>query len=276
MKSPRPSYFQKVQRQRYASRSFRNPYFQEKKPSRVKFFVLLAVVLALVGGGIGAVFGLPKLAIAHVRVEGTETIDPAEITSAIEAYLAQPQYLVFRRSNRFLFDPNDLQAHLLSAFVFDTVRAERTGDTILVRVRERRAEIVWKSGTARYLIDPQGYVIRPLTDDETLRLPMFVDMNAAPILGTPAVITPEEITGASGFHQILLDQALPFVETRVDRLAGKWMAVKTLAGYDILFDPTGDAAAQATRLQTVLKDLVKDPKALTYIDLRFGNHVYYK
>lgn len=294
MKSSRPSYFQKVQRQRYASRSFRNPYFQEKKPSSVKFFVLLAAAFALISGGVGCLFALPQLAIERVVTEGTETIDPAVLTSAIQQYLGHSEFLVFRRSNRFLFDPNDLQAHLLSTFAFDMARAERLGDTITVHVRERHAQLIWKSGTSRYLVDPQGHVIRPLTDQEggrldaptapsddpslaiLRRLPVFADVNASPILGMPAVLTTEEITGAARFHQTLLDQALPFVETRVDRLAGKWMAVKTLAGYDILFDPTGDAAAQATRLQTVLRDSVKNPKALTYIDLRFGNHVYYK
>lgn len=259
--------------------------------------MLIALLLTVVGGGVSCLFGLPQLAIKHVRVEGTETVDSAMLTATVEEYLGRPYYFVFRQSNRFLFDSDDLTKQLFSRFVFDSVYVKRSGDTITVQVHERYAQLIWKSGMDRYLVDQRGWIIRPLTEDEKTelaapdalsvkpilanlrRLPLFVDVNAEPILntpGTPAVLTAEEIAGADRFFQTLLDQALPFTETKVDRLAGKWMAVKTLAGYDILFDPTEDAHEQAIKLQTVLRESVKDPRGLTYIDLRFGNHVYYK
>jgi hypothetical protein len=73
-----------------------------------------------------------------------------------------------------------------------------------------------------------------------------------------------------------LEQGIEFTETRIDRLAGKWMSVAAREGYDILFDPGGNIVQQAMNLAVVRRDQIKDRQNLRYIDLRFGDHVYFK
>lgn len=124
------------------------------------------------------------------------------------------------------------------------------------------------------LIEPPPPSV-PVVDPLTV-LPVFVDLNRIEIAAGTRVLTPEEIQVIFRFHDRLRQLTIQFHETRVDRLAGKWMSVRTQDGYDIFFDPSGDANMQADNLATILKEKITDPKRLQYIDLRFGDHVYFK
>ena len=50
----------------------------------------------------------------------------------------------------------------------------------------------------------------------------------------------------------------------------------TQVGYSILFDLTGNIDEQFRNLMVVLQEQVEDPTRLEYIDLRFGDKVYFK
>jgi len=298
VKSLRPTYFQKVQQKRYASRSFRNPYFRSKDAPPWVLIAVSMTVLVCIFGGTGALFSLPALAIRSIGVHGNETVSTETLTQAIHAYLQERKLLIFRRANRFLFDAPTLKEKLQAQFSFEAVTIEQNGTDVHVRVRERQSELLWKAGDAVFVVDLSGQVIRALSLEEIARLnqpeapsvadlplsptaklkrlAVFKDVNRVSVGAGASVMKPEEVNGVLRFHQSLLDLAIPFVETRVDRMAGKWMAVKTLTGYDILFDPLSDPNNAATRLQTLLHETVKDPKVLLYVDLRFGDHVYYK
>ena len=54
------------------------------------------------------------------------------------------------------------------------------------------------------------------------------------------------------------------------------MGVKTGLGYRILFDASGDIDGQANHLEVLLRETINNPEQLDYIDLRFGDHVYFK
>lgn len=294
----RPSYFQRAQHKRYESRSFQNPYFRPKEPRRWVGYVIGTLCLAGTIGGAWALLSLPAFAYETVHVEGTETIASADVEREVRTYLDTGVVRAFRRSNRFLFDADALRERLSSAFPFDRVSVETTGKGIDVRVRERQSELLWRSADRLWLVDLQGVVIRALTPEETAgvsgpapawepgtpmppllrlkRLQTFVDVNAEAVTVGGNVLSPAEVTGIRRVQDRLLDLGVPFTETRVDRVAGQRVAIRALTGYDILVDPLGDPDAQADRLAAVLRDTVKQPKTLEYVDLRFGDHVYYK
>ncbi len=298
MTERRSSHFQRVQRKRYAQRSFRNPYFQPKR--RPRWIVPVAALVAAggVGAGAWALFASPALAIKTVRVEGNETIAAEDVTSAVWADLDEPAFWLFRRSNRLLFDAKRLTQELQGRFSFADVEVGRHGSALDVRVRERQSQLLWRSGDAVALVDDSGTVIRLLSPDEVAglsrpdpapgpgqtlapiarlkRLRLFTDADKAPVSPGTRVLSGKEAAGCLAFEQHLLDQGIAFTQIQVDRSSGAWMAVKTLSGYDILFDPLNDVDGQATRLAALFRDTVKSQTGLTYVDLRFGDHVYYK
>lgn len=275
----RPSYFQRAQHKRYESRSFQNPYFRPKPPRRWIAYLIGTVCLVGTIAGTWALFSLPAFAYTDVRVEGLETIPSERVEADVRAYFAEPVVRLFSRSNRFLFDADVMRDRLTAAYPFDRIAIEAVGKGVSVRVRERQSELLWKSADRLWLVDLQGLVIRELTAEEATgfkRLQLFVDVNGEDVALGGSVLSAPEVAGIRQIQDRLLDLGIPFTETHVDRVAGQRVAIRALLGYDIIVDPLGDAALQADRLAALLRDTIAQPKTLQYVDLRFGDHVYYK
>ena len=302
--------FRLQQKKRYDARRFSNPYFKRVPKTKWGLIVgLTGLGLALVCL-VGALFASPFFAIQRVSVTGTESIPPDDISQKAWNELSRPRAVVFRASNRFLYDEQALRGALASAYAFESLDIRRTCDwrgggcELFVSVREKTSQLLWVAGSQMYLVDLHGVVTRelapaeieswkkpdpppadPLPDgsipaspppDPLKRFPVFEDLNASAVtIGSP-VLTETEVANILEFERELGLMNLPFSRVSIDRLAGKWMAGRTLAGYDILFDAVGDIAAQALRFRVLLRETLKDTHTLQYIDLRFGDHVYYK
>jgi len=292
VKPKKRNHFHRLQRERYAARRFRNPYFHRAKPFRWTWAILLAVMVAAIVTLACYLLSAPMFAIRDVTIQGTQSINPTDLRAVADAYLTERRWIAFRTSNRFLFRPDDLKHALETAYAFESLAITREGSTVRIVVEEKTSQLIWKTGDVWFLVDLQGRVIRPLSDAERVaittpislenpphpfsELSVCVDMNSTEVTVGEAVLQSEEIQGILQFQDLIRAQNIQPVETHVDRLAGKWISMVTSAGYEILFDPLSDVSTQAVRLETVLRDEIPDQTGLTYVDLRFGDHVYYK
>ncbi|OGL95169.1 hypothetical protein A2348_02500 [Candidatus Uhrbacteria bacterium RIFOXYB12_FULL_58_10] len=305
------NHFRVLQRKRYAAHRFSNPYFRREKKQNWKAIFILSAIILLLLGGVRWIFGAQRFSVTSVRLNGNETISSDQLSGKVWGELNRRRALFFRAGNRFLFDENRLRAALSSAYAFETLNIDLVCEWVgpgecamSIDVKEKTSQLLWQVGGRVFLADIQGIVIRELTDveleewraadspspeplsDGTIltptppnplkRLPLFVDVNATPIEIGNTVLSKEEVANLFVFHKRLEEMDIPFTQTNIDRLAGKWMAVRTEAGYDILFDAAGDVDAQMRNLVVLLRDTIKDQSTLEYIDLRFGDHVYYK
>jgi hypothetical protein len=283
-----------LQRKRYEARRFHNPYFQREKRRHWIGIAVVGLALALVAGGIIFVLAARRFSVTSVSVTGNETIPGDQITARAWEELNRRRLVFFKASSRFLYDEDKLRGALSSAYAFEsldiTAACQWFGPgecSIAVAVKEKTSQLLWKSEEQMYLADLNGSVIRELTPQEIeslsapeppplVRLPVFEDVNGAPVPIGQQVLTQQEVASAFLFHDRLRELDIAFGNTRIDRLAGKWFAVRTATAYDILFDAAGDAEAQARHLEVLLRDTIADQGKLEYIDLRFGDHVYYK
>jgi hypothetical protein len=193
--------------------------------------------------------------------------------------LSQQAVLFFKRSNQFLFSPEKLKRALEEHFTFGSLSVAASGKGIELMLEERTSNLIWMADQA-YVVDLQGIVVRRFvreTETELAsRLPMFYDVNqVAVFIGSP-VLTPFEIEQIFRFHEILAVQGIAFTQTNINRIVGGWMSIVTQQGYEIYFDANGDIEGQGEHLKTVLAEEIEDPDILEYIDLRFGDRVYFK
>lgn len=304
------NHFRNTQKKRYEARRFRNPFFQKKPKRHYKELVISVLLIGVIGAMTWFFLGSRFFAIQNVTVTGTETISSDELVARVWNELNQSRALFFSASNRFLFDLDLLQKALSTSYFFETLTIDQTcgwkgeGCSLVIFAKEKTSQLLWKSDDRIYLVDLQGMVIRELSPQERevwnappppppeplpdgtipsetplhplKKLPVFIDENSANVSVGTAVLSEVEVTNAFQFFERLKSTGITFTSTRVDRLAGKWMSLQTTVGYDILFDASGDVNAQANALMVLLRDTVKDPSGLEYIDLRFGDHVYYK
>lgn len=265
------------------------------KPDRPKrralgWVALAAVLAAILIGGSAYALTSSEFAVDAIRVDGAESIPVAEIETVVRDYLSEPVFGFARRGNRWLFRPEILVERLRARFSLESVSVGRENRTAVVRIGEKISQLIWSVGGGWFLTDLEGEILRPMTAQERAAreappapdvpplppLPLVIDENGAVPKVGERVLSPEEVQGILAFQEALARLGIAFAETRIDRLAGKWTAVRTMEGFDVLFDPTGDVAAQAAKLDTVLRTAIADRSKLRYIDLRFGDHVYYK
>ncbi len=263
----------------YAERVYKNPYFRgPKKKTRLR--------LILSGLGIGlALFGTLFLflfngfAIKHISIRGVEASSRESFQKHVSDYLDKKQYGFFQNTNRFLFSQQDLNTVLKEFFKFDQMHIERKKNTLTINVSERSSRFIWSSNKLNYFSDENGVILKQeelLPGTTPLKLPLFVDRNNIPVHIGDTTLSSDEVKNTFRFHELIKTMRIEPKETQVDRLAGKWIGVVTDLGYTILFDATGNVDEQAGRLEVLLKDTVKDQSKLKYIDLRFGDHVYFK
>ncbi len=304
------NHFRTTQKKRYEARRFRNPYFQKKPKRHYKEISILVAVLITVSTVTWFFFGSRFFSIQTVAVSGTETISSEEMIARVWEELHRPHFLIFSSSNRFIYNADVLRSSLASKYFFESLTIDRvctwngTGCALTIAAKEKTSQLLWKSDDQVYLVDLQGMVIRELQSSEMdawsapeppppeplpdgtipealpphplKKLPVFIDENSATVTVGTSVLSLDEVSRAFQFFERLKGMGISYTSTRVDRLAGKWMSLRTTVGYDLLFDAAGDVQSQADALMVLLRDTVKDPSGLQYIDLRFGDHVYYK
>jgi hypothetical protein len=292
-------FFRANQKKRYKDREFKNPYFSKKKSVSHKqiiriVFTSFVVILCVYG-----IFRIGNKPIKSISTAGLETISEQQLVNHINTFLSERQWIFFTKSNNFFYSSEKLKTYLENIYSFESLSIEIKKQDLYVSVKEKTSQLLWSSGNDVFLVDLSGIVIRRLFDEEIrilagelpevnqdvempekphllTTLPLFKDVNDAEVKIGESVLSEEEVTNIFRFHDHLSAQGVGYLETRIDRLAGKWMAIRTQRGFDILFDASGDIDAQASNLETLFRDTINPDQSLEYIDLRFGDRVYFK
>lgn len=271
----RRDFFRKIQHKRYVSHSFQNPYFRNREKNTKTFVFLIISILLIVIFSVFSFFMFhPLFFIRNVHVSGFESITQDQIEKALRSFAEQKIFFVLDRQNRFLFNTKKLTEFLNEQFTFRYLQIDKTGSFVNIKLEERTSNLIWKTGDQIYIVDLEGVVIREAGGEEGL--PIFVDLNNVETKIGGTVLTTTEISAVFRFHEHLNAQKISFSLTEFDRLAGKWTGVLVSDGYRILFDTMGDVDAQAQRLDVLRREKIQDVSKLEYIDLRFGDHIYYK
>ncbi len=285
------SHFKRVARKKYQSKTQKqkNPYFQNKRKIPLKPLLAAVGCLAFLVAGILFLLGSQRFVINNITISGLEHIDPVELEPIIADYLDDSALLFWSKSNMFLFKTDELSNAISTRFTFADVSVSSSGNDLHLAITERTANLLWVIGEAYFVADLEGVLVRQLSASEAEivqssdsdgsligDLPIFTDKNEIDAQIGDFVLTDTEVKGVFLFHEHLELLNIDFTHTIFDRLAGKWVSVETRQGYSILFDPTASVEDQSVRLQSLISSLEKEVDELEYIDLRFGEHVYYK
>lgn len=261
------------------------------KRRRQRVFIGGLIVIALFGsiGGIGALSHLEQLTINAVDVHGVAALSPETLVASVNAGLASEGFRLFAKDNIFLYPKRAIEAALGRDFPrikhVSLSREALLAQAVVVEVKEREAYAKWCTGAitdARrasdrcYLIDSAGFVFAEAAGDAT---------------AVPYEFRGGLATDHSPIGQWFLRGKLSEAVALMGRLAAaghapngfavesdKGLAVSLGTG-PILYAPFGeDPDALIRTLETALKAESLEGKigTLQYIDLRFGNRVYYK
>lgn len=274
------NHFRRIQKQQYKSNRYKNPYFVKTRKIPIIPIAIAVAILLLVISAFSFIFGFSGFNIKTIHVSGIEHIDEEDFKNKATEYIQKSRYLFFSNQNKYLFSDKLFYEHLREYFTFEEFQSKIKKQYLEISIVERISKLIWKTNNKLFLGDLNGIIVTEITkeegDGEFSIFPVFVDRNNVEVKIGDQVMIQDEILNTFKFQKHLLEKGIAYRETQIDRLAGKWTSIVTDSGYDILFDFSSDVDKQAERLDILFRDTIPDQSKLKYIDLRFGDHVYYR
>ncbi|HUD08844.1 MAG TPA: FtsQ-type POTRA domain-containing protein [Candidatus Saccharimonadales bacterium] len=251
--------------------------------SRFIFWLLLVVFLGIC---VYLLFFSTFLDVNKINIQGNQDISSVEISKVVERSLEGKYLKYLPKKNFFLVSVSNIGSAVKNNFNRLEVASigKKFPDTIVVKVVERKAELVWCSGGACYLVDSSGLAYGGANGtEEDLRAGNFlvvVDDSAIPVEIGKTKISPDfigyiEKVNAMIRDDLKLDVAASY---HTPGIASQEVSVVTNEGWTLKISSEYSVDEAKKIIQTLFeKDLNGETrKNLDYLDLRVKGKVYYK
>jgi cell division septal protein FtsQ len=249
---------------------------RKRRRARLALFSV-GVFAALCAAVVGLSY-LPFLQIRAVEVSGTQKLATSTVAQYIEDRIAGRYLFVIPKRNILLYAKRDIAAGLLERFPelrSADVHAQNF-HTIEAQVVEREPKALWCAGEDCYLMDQEGAVYAPAPSSGG-----FVSYRGH----TAGSRLPRQYLSPQAFESLFalvdaLSQKLPQSPVITVAVDANDDVEATFAGGFVLRFALGDAAGDTFERFSLA--LTSEPFAqhelsdFSYLDLRFGDKLYYK
>lgn len=276
-------------------KSYRKPrrYKHKKSVFKSKFFWLAVFILIILGTLFYLAVFYEKFQIKEIKISGNEKINPEEIRKIAEEQIVK-KILFFSSKSIFLMKSDELAKTLLDVFpgIAEVKTKRNLPDALTINIKEREAVGVWAenvlvndSGAQSqkyFLIDKEGIILEEVAEPGDFLVIKSQDPKG-PVLGKEII--------AKKYIEMILDIEKQLKEkTNITAkdfiIASDKITATVFEGWQIYFDSNGSASSpqdnnipeQISNLTLTLQEKIPLEKRseLEYIDLRFGNRVYFR
>ncbi|MDO8552631.1 MAG: hypothetical protein Q7S01_03845 [bacterium] len=247
---------------------------------KLQALLVLAFVVAAVGAsyGISELSYLSRYSIREVKVKGTENVSPRLVQAYVETKLNNGTRPIISRDNIFLYPKADIAQSIQNYFPrilsADISRESLLAQAITVSVTERKLFALWCSEKELcFEMDDTGFIFaESSTTTSGIVFKGGLATSSAPIGQT---FFPGHFSNILAFLSRLKDSGFSVVGVAIENEQDFMLTLSK--GFDVRSTIEQDANTIVRNLQTVLmsQSLSREDK-IEYIDLRFGNRVYYK
>ncbi len=278
----------------------------KKRPPRSGILIPLIVLLLLLlfTGGSVYLLQLPNLQIKEIKISGIETLDEESVRSVVKRQLEGSIFLLIPRSSFLFVRSPKLSEEIIRAFPrIKEIKIEKTlSDTITVNVKEREFWGILCNDLQTFDIEENNQ-----KNEETLGVAkevvvsvcVYIDKegfsyeyapNSSGSLITKIKTDYPEIKIGSMVLDGKIVERMHFLGREIKRAIGteavgyefsfkipSEIRVVTSDGFRIYFNVEDDFQNVFRVLKTILDEEIKEKRTrLQYIDVRFGNKVFYK
>lgn len=268
---------------------------KRKKAIRNRILLYLLGIIIIISG-LTYLSRLPELNINNTTVTGGKILDNEDINKVVNKDLSGRYFTLFPKTNFLLYPKNKIENDLKNTFKrIDTVSANIHGTkNLYIDLKERTADYIWCGDTPSpdvggcYLMDNTGYIFD--------NAPYFSGNVYFRFFGNISGVQNDMVIGSyfnkNNFQRLLsfkdilksmkLDVSSLFVKN--DDYAEFYISSNIVPpeGPKIKIKVNDDLNKVAENLQAAIHtaplstNLENEPSKLSYIDLRFGNKVYFK
>ena len=262
------------------------PSKPREKRSRSRIWIGVFIVLGLAGLAIsfGYAFYLPYFRIQQIEIHSAEIIPAAEVEAVIRREITGREWLILPRDNFFLISGEGLEHVIRDRFSqIETVSVgRRFPNRLTVEIRERilwgiycrRENLAAPPDSCLYL-DTHGVAYEDLSDIQGWLLPV-VYAAGTKVIGEEAV-SPSAIEFYESAEGSLRGVGAEMLWVSFSTSSPAEMRLGLAEGWNILVTASRPVEEWTKVLAVVLeKEVAGRRSELEYVDLRFGNRVFYK
>ncbi len=271
-----------------------NPYFRSRAADRVamsrvkntasrlpfKFWAYLFTLFIVLSGAGWALFFSPFFVISQVDVTGTDEVRAREIEDIFWQQTDLNRLYFLSQTRLPLFDSNYLQSKILERYNLEKVSIKKKiPSSIVIQVTEKEPAAVWFEMDTYYIIDDEGYMLR-IVPGVIAGLPTIYnnadlqyDEQSKRIFNQTGVIT------VARDIQSQLEGSLSYLSVHQMTVPQEKNTLTLILkdGPLIYLSTNQPLPIQLEHLTTLHNTELKNQwSKLDYIDLRFGDKLYYK
>ena len=240
------------------------------------FWILFFLIIFLAVAFYFAIF-YPFFQISHIEISGVKKVQTQEIENIIAAAI-QKKIIFFDTKSIFLANPKEMNKKILEKFLqIKTADIKRKlPDTLVVLIEERIVVANYCQNDICFHIDDTGIAFENGENEGDI---VIKNNNPSPQILPGKQVLKKEYVDAILKIQRELKRDFDIIISYFSILDSESkMEVLTQDSGKFYFNMEGDMNSQIVNLNSVLKEQIPTEKRmdLEYIDLRFGDKVFYK
>jgi len=263
----------------YKDAEYSNPRLnrdREKRQHRWRVFGL-GLLIVIIIGLIYLLFFSPIFQIKNVQVIGLEKIKPENIDNLMNEYRAERRWLVLTNNNLLLFNSEELKSRIKQKYFFEKLEIKKKMPaTIVIELKEKISAVDWLANNLCYHLDMSGMAIE-YCDGASPNMAIKDMLNKGVVVGEPAIDRESLVYIVELAEQfgMLMNERLKLVRIEKTENLLDFMPEN---GPVVRFNSNLTQTEQILRLNTLISqtDVGKTLGNMKYIDLRFGEKIYYQ
>ena len=243
----------------------------------------MAVLLVVLAIGSSYVSYLPRYSIQRISIVGAQTVPEQLIQDYVISIIDDGSHHFFSRANIFVYPSAVIEKDIPLQFPriasASVSRSSLFGTTLSVTVEERQPFALWcEAGSSScYQVDDTGFLFA-VADPNAASSTTFIFNGGISTTSNPIgqTFAPGHMPGLAAFLQLLAQSG--YSPLGADVQSDEDFTVPLSQGFYIKASFGQDASQLVNNLKLVLSSdpLQGQMLNLEYVDLRFGDRVYYK
>ena len=271
----------------YGTKQYANPFFSKKKKIkishqefslRVKLFFLGFILIIVLTAWL--LFYSNLFNITEIKVLGGERVNPSNIEKIAWQQIRDNIFILFPQKNIFFFSRGKLRKNLEMKYSFNSlIITKKLSHTLTIQFAEKRYALIWHEDDQHYYTDENGYIISEANILEIRQkdYPIIDNLTKEKIFNNRISI--DKIY--TDYVLMLFQQMKEYENFVVERyiLDSDINTIKMVLvnGPVVYFNIQEDMEKQINKLVVIKEKKIKDDFiSKTYIDLRYGDRVYYR
>jgi len=262
----------------YQKKEFVNPYFENQKPKSkfdtALYLKIMAVVLVLY-----VVFFSNLLKMDNINTHGFDMINQEEFNQVVNDELDSWRWYLLPSRHMIFFSKSRLADKINSLYSLENLSINRGWRKLDITVAEKVSYLIIFNAHDQtfYFADSEGDITSSLSQEDAERY-----WTRFPILNVnlEGLKIGDDLTTANTVSFILLLNE-KIKDSRInikgyELMGAGEVGLVTKDSWKVYFNIKSNLDVVLENLILVLNEKIEDPKKIEYIDLRFGDKVFYK